>query len=53
MPIRGYTAAQYLRAEDGTYEAGVWKASSVRNGDIRALSLPANGAMMKVKLTRY
>ncbi len=49
----GYTAAQYLRAEEGTYQGGVWKAAAVRNGDIRALSLPANGAMMKVKLTRY
>ena len=49
----GYTAAQYLRAEEGTYQGGVWKAAAVRNGDIRALSLPANGSMMKVKLTRY
>jgi hypothetical protein len=51
----GYTAAQYLRAEEGTYEGGVWKAAAVRNGDIsgRGLSLPANGSMMKVKLTRY
>jgi len=38
----GYTAAQYLRVEQGTYEEGVWKASSVTNGDIsgRGLSLP-------------
>jgi hypothetical protein len=49
----GYTAAQYLRAEEGTYQGGVWKASAVRNGNITALSLPAAGAMMKVKLTRY
>ena len=51
----GYTAAQYLRVEQGTYEDGVWKASSVTNGDIsgRGLSLPPNGAMLKVRLTRY
>ena len=51
----GYTAAQYLRVEQGTYEEGVWKASSVTNGDIsgRGLSLPPNGAMLKVRLTRY
>jgi hypothetical protein len=51
----GYTAAQYLRVEEGTYQGGVWKASAVRNGDVggRGLSLPAAGAMMKIKLTRY
>jgi hypothetical protein len=50
-----FTAAQYLRVEEGTYENDTWKASGVRNGDIsgRGLSLPATGAMMRVKLTRY
>jgi len=51
----GYTAAQYLRVEEGTYIDGVWKLSAVRNGDMttRGLSIPSSGAMMKVKLTRY
>jgi hypothetical protein len=51
----GYTEAQYLRAEGGTYEGGVWKVSSVINGDIggSGLFFPADGAMIKVKLTRY
>jgi hypothetical protein len=50
-----FNTAQYLRVEEGTYENGAWKASVVRNGDIsgRGLSLPATGAMLKVKLTRY
>ena len=50
----GYTVAQYLRVEIGNYEDGVWKVSSVINGDIsRGVSLPASGAMIKVKLIRY
>jgi len=51
----GFTAAMYSRAEIGTYENGVWNMSSVMNGDIsgRGLSLPATGAMVKVKLASY
>jgi hypothetical protein len=50
----GYLVAQYLRAEEGTYEGGAWKAERVINGDISGsgLTLPANGAMIRVKLTR-
>jgi hypothetical protein len=51
----GFTWAQYLRAEMGTFEDGEWKVSSVLKGEIseRGLRLPENGAMIKVKLTRY
>ena len=51
----GFTWAQYLRAEVGTYEDGKWKVSSVLRGEIseRGLRLPANGAMIKARLTRY
>jgi len=51
----GYTWAQYLRAENGSYENGIWKTSSVLKGEISqvGLRLPPNGGMIKAKLTRY
>jgi hypothetical protein len=49
----GYTGAQLLRAEQGVYENDVWKPTMIRGGNLRSLSLPPRGAMIRVKLVRY
>jgi hypothetical protein len=37
------------------YENGVWKRTEIRNGDFtdRGISLPSQGAMVRVKAVRY
>jgi hypothetical protein len=41
--------------EEGTYEDGAWKPTYLRNGNfaISGVTLPREGAMLKVKLMRY
>ena len=59
-PVHGspYTAAQLLLTEPDEYEAGAWKVigrGRTAQGDYSGptVSLPAAGAMFRVKLTRY
>jgi len=59
-PVQGsdYTAAQFLQVEEGYYENGVWKRTnlgSTSQGDYAGptVKLPAQGALMRVKLMRY
>jgi hypothetical protein len=56
-PARGRKElnAQFLRAEEGTFVDGEWKATHVLNGDetFFGVRLAADGAMIKVKLLAY
>ena len=60
-PAQGseFTAAQFLEADEGVYdENGVWKRTDIgrtAQGDYTppTVSLPAQGALFKVKLMRY
>ncbi len=59
-PVQGsdFTAAQLLQAEEGFYENGAWKRTVLgrtSQGDYAGptVSLPAQGALMRVKLMRY
>jgi hypothetical protein len=59
-PVQGsdYTAAQFLQVEEGYYENGAWKRTnlgSTSQGDYAGptIKLPAQGALMRVKLMRY
>jgi len=54
----GFTAAQFLQVEEGVYENGVWKTtnrSRTYQGSYTppSVSLPAQGAIVRVKLMRY
>jgi hypothetical protein len=53
-----YTAAQLVSNEQGVYEDGVWKTTAqgqTAQGDYTGpiVNLPANGALVKVKLMKY
>jgi hypothetical protein len=50
-----FNNAQFILVEEGTYEKGDWKTTRERNGDMNTsgLRLPADGALIKVKLMRY
>jgi len=59
-PVQGsdYTAAQFLEVGEGVYENGVWKTTvigSTSQGDYTGptIRLPAQGALMRVKLMKY
>jgi hypothetical protein len=59
-PVQGsdHTAAQFLEVGEGVYENGVWKTTvigSTSQGDYTGptIRLPAQGAMMRVKLMQY
>ena len=58
-PAQGsdYTAAQFLEVEEGYYENGVWKQTNLGSTSQRdagpTVRLPAQGALMRVKLMRY
>jgi hypothetical protein len=59
-PVQGsdYTAAQLVSNEQGVYEDGVWKTTAqgqTAQGDYTGpiVNLPANGALVKVKLMKY
>jgi hypothetical protein len=47
--------AQFLRVEEGSFVDGQWKATRLLNGDetFFALSLPAQGRILRVKLMAY
>ena len=54
----GFTAAQFLQVEEGVYENGVWKTTNrgrTYQGSYAppSVSLPAQGAIFRVKLMRY
>jgi hypothetical protein len=54
----GFTAAQFLQVEEGVYENGVWKTTNIGRtyqGSYTppSVSLPAQGAIFRVKLMRY
>ena len=54
----GFTAAQFLQVEEGVYENGVWKMTNLGRtyqGSYAppSVSLPAQGAIFRVKLMRY
>jgi len=54
----GFTAAQFLQVEEGVYENGVWKTTNrgrTYQGSYTppSVSLPAQGAIFRVKLMRY
>jgi hypothetical protein len=54
----GFTAAQFLQVEEGVYENGVWKRTNIGRtyqGSYTppSVSLPAQGAIYRVKLMRY
>jgi len=54
----GFTAAQFLQAEEGVYENGVWKTTNrgrIYQGSYAppSVSLPAQGAIFRAKLMRY
>jgi hypothetical protein len=54
----GFTAAQFLQVEEGVYENGVWKTTNLGRtyqGSYTppSVSLPAQGAIFRVKLMRY
>jgi hypothetical protein len=60
QPVMGsdYTAAQFLQVEQGVYENGVWKQTArgrtyQGSYDPPSVSLPAQGAIYRVKLMRY
>jgi hypothetical protein len=50
-----FTAVQGLLVEEGVYDNGVWKPSSLINGDISdaGLVLGSQGNLIKIKLMRY
>jgi hypothetical protein len=59
-PVQGssYTAGQLVAVEEGYYENGIWKRTVTGNtsqGDYAGptVSLPAQGALMRVRLMRY
>jgi hypothetical protein len=59
-PVQGsdFTAAQFLQVEQGVYENGVWKRTDLgptSQGDYTGpiVRLPAQGALMRVKLMKY
>ena len=56
-PVRGSKArtAQFVWVEEGKFEGAVWKPARRLNGDetFFAVSLPAQGAMLRVKLMSY
>jgi len=59
-PVQGsdFTAAQFSEVEEGSYENGVWKPTVIgttSQGDYTGpmVNLSAQGALMRVKLTRY
>ena len=59
-PVQGsnYTAGQLLAVEGGYYENGVWKRTAIgetAQGDYSGptVRLPAQGALMRVRLMRY
>ena len=47
--------ADFVSAEEGAYEAGVWKPRRQLSGDeiFFGLRLPAEGTVVKVKLMKY
>jgi hypothetical protein len=54
----GYTSAQFLQVEQGVYENGAWKQTArgrtyQGSYDPPSVSLPAQGAIYRVKLMRY
>ena len=54
----GFTAAQFLQVDEGVYENGVWKTTNrgrTYQGSYTppSVSLPAQGAIFRVKLMRY
>jgi hypothetical protein len=54
----GFTAAQFLQVEEGVYENGAWKTTNIGRtyqGSYTppSVSLPAQGAIFRVKLMRY
>jgi hypothetical protein len=54
----GFTAAQFLQVDEGFYENGVWKTTNrgrTYQGSYTppSVSLPAQGAIFRVKLMRY
>ena len=60
QPVAGsdYTAAQFLQVEQGVYENGAWKQTArgrtyQGSYDPPSVSLPAQGAIYRVKLMRY
>jgi len=60
QPVAGsdYTAAQFLQVEQGIYENGAWKQTArgrtyQGSYDPPSVSLPAQGAIYRVKLMRY
>jgi hypothetical protein len=59
-PVQGsdLTSAQFIQVEEGVFENGVWKRTVLGNtsqGDYAGptVSLPARGALMRVKLMKY
>jgi hypothetical protein len=53
-----YTSAQFLEAEQGVFENGAWKKTARAityqgSYDPPRVSLPAQGAIYRVKLMRY
>jgi hypothetical protein len=52
-----FTAAQFLQVEEGLYENGVWKTTNrgriYQGSDAANVSLPAQGAIFRVKLLSY
>jgi hypothetical protein len=59
-PVQGsdFTSAQFIQVEEGVFESGVWKRTELGNtsqGDYAGptVSLPARGALMRVKLMKY
>jgi hypothetical protein len=60
QPVVGsdYTSAQLLQSEQGVYENGAWKPTArgrtyQGSYDPPSVSLPAQGAIYRVKLMRY
>jgi hypothetical protein len=54
----GFTAAQFLQVEQGIYENGAWKTTDrgrTYQGSFTppSITLPAQGAIYRVKLMRY
>jgi hypothetical protein len=54
----GFTAAQFLQVEEGVYENGAWKTTNrgrTYQGSYTppSVPLPSQGAIFRVKLTRY
>ena len=59
-PVQGsdFTAAQFISVEEGSFENGVWKRTVLgrtSQGDFAGptVGLPAQGALIRVKLMRY